>query len=129
MNPQELKHDHMALYTIFGDPATTLSAPRKLEVRVQKSTNGWTWEVTPPAGTPAGAKLEVQHRTPNPEFPARPANADETTSRDLFAKANAALAFSPVTATGWRGEITKPGLLRFIVETPDSLYVAGAELK
>lgn len=129
MNPQELKHDHMSLYTIFGDPATTLNAPRKLTVRVEKTATGWLWEATPPTGVPASAKLEVQHRNPNPEFAVRPATADEKTSRDLFAQANAALTFQPLQTTGWRGETKTPGLLRFIVETPDSLYVAGTELK
>lgn len=122
---QELKRDQATLYAIFGDPATSLHIPRKLEVRVEKTAKGWAWEVTPPAGA---NKLVVEHRTPRHEFAARPADADEKTSLALLTTANEALAFRPIPAEGWRGETARPGILRFSVEGDSGLWVAGAVL-
>ncbi len=125
-DPKELKTDQATMYAILGDPATRLHAPRKLEVAMEKTARGWAWTVTPPAGA---TRLAVEYRNPEPPFAPRPAGVDEKTSGELLAQANAALAFRPLPAEGWHGETEQRGLLRFITETPDGIWVAGAELK
>lgn len=126
MDPQELKQDQCSLYAILGDPATRLHTPRQLAVRVEKSTHGYTWEVTPP---PGAKSLTVEYRDPEPAFDVRPSGADEATSRALQAKANAALAFRPIPVEGWKGETDRRGVLRFVTEVNGELWVAGAEAK
>jgi len=126
MDPQELKQDQGSLYAIFGDPATRLHAPRKLSVKVEKTAHGTSWEVTPP---PRAKSVTVEYRNPEPAFDVRTPGADEATSRALQVKANAALAFHAIPAEGWRGETDKKGVLRFIVETPEGIWVAGADTR
>lgn len=127
MDPQALKQNQASLYTIFGDPATALQAPRRLEVKIERTASGWTWQVTPPNGA-NGARLIVERRNPDPIFAERPVGVTQEDSRALFSAANKAIAFQPVAAEGWSGQTSEPGVLRFLVENSTGLWAAGVEL-
>ncbi len=129
MDPQELKQDQATLYAILGDPATRLRTPRKLVVQMEKTASGWAWNVTPPPGATGTTKLTVEYRELEPAFAERPAEIAEAAARELFAKANALLAFHPLPSEGWRGQTEKKGILRFVTEAGGEIWVAGAELK
>ena len=66
---------------------------------------------------------------PSPRPPVNRPPHEQPICKQLFEKANAALAFRPIAAEGWKGETEKKGLLRFIVETPEGIWVAGSEVK
>jgi hypothetical protein len=125
-----LKIDQAALYAIMGDPATTVHIPQKLEAKMTKTEHGWQWEVIPP---PGATQLRVEQRTESPDFPGRPADADEAKLTGLFETAAALLAFRPVvtlpSGQPWRGETTGTGVLRLVAETATGLYVAGFDLR
>jgi hypothetical protein len=124
-----LHRDQALMYALLGDPATRLRLPEPLPVRVQRTADGWAWEVDRPAGSTA---LVAGIRTaPPPPAPATQP-ADRDAANRLLAAANARYAFAPVPSTDdgrtWRGTVAEPGLLRLVALSPHALHVASLTL-
>jgi len=124
-----IRSDHGLIYNVFGDPATNLKLPGKLEIVVRKNGDKWLWQAKKPKGA---ASLLVGLRSINIQRLKGNPKAMQKEARDIHAKANAMFEFIPLPAVdngdGWQGTIDRPGLLRIVAVTPEKLYVATVVL-
>jgi len=67
MDMFKLRRDQMLMYALFGDPATRLPLPNKLNGGVERLDEGWRWQVDKPKDTD---RLHVDFRSAGFEFPA-----------------------------------------------------------
>lgn len=65
INIAKLKRDQILMYELFGDPATPLFLPDRLEASVERRGESWHWRAVAPAGA---ERLSVGFRVEDPLF-------------------------------------------------------------
>jgi hypothetical protein len=122
----KLRRDQILMYEIFGDPATRLRLPERLEATIERTATGWRWKAQKPAGA---VHLEVGHRSarPLPTSWKGPRAGREEAARS-FAAANAGFAFVPLRSPPddgvWQGEVERSGWIRLVTNDKNRLFVA-----
>ena len=59
----KLRRDQTLMYTIFGDPATRLRLPERLDASIERTAAGWRWKAKKPTGV---VRIEVGFRPLRP---------------------------------------------------------------
>jgi hypothetical protein len=122
----KLRRDQMLMYAILGDPATRLRLPEPLTATIERTSGGWRWQATKPAGA---VGLEVGFRAAgSPPTSWEGPKAGEKKANAGADAANAWLSFarlpSPPDEGRWEGEVSRPGRLRLVAHDGKTLYVA-----
>lgn len=125
---EEIRQDHALLYNIFGDPATRLFTPARLDAEITREAQGWRWKVKP---VPDGAVLYVQRRGPLvPVTLGRPPATAEAAGK-AHKEANQRMQFQTLETrpanSPWEGTTPGPGVLRLVVAGKSGLAVAAEE--
>ena len=121
-----LRRDQLLMYALFGDPATRLKLPARLEVRRRRHQNMWQWEASKPRGA---KRLIVGFRAESVSFAKPPRPATATSARAAHRQANDQFAFQTLAVLQatqkWTGVIgvKRRGVLRLVAEGGPRLHV------
>ncbi|MDQ1255699.1 MAG: hypothetical protein QG656_292 [Candidatus Hydrogenedentes bacterium] len=128
MDVARLKLDQRLMFNLLGDPAMAIKVPDQVEVRVEKTAEGWHWSATKPA---EGATLEVGRRALVPLVKPVAGELDAEAANRAAEEADAAFTFKPVeraTDAAWEGVETESVRLRWVTTGGGRIGVATQDL-
>ncbi|MCK5113407.1 MAG: hypothetical protein KAR11_01440 [Phycisphaerae bacterium] len=135
INVKKLFQDQKFIYAILGDPAMKLPLPKPLDVKIQRTADGWAWTAEKPKDA---YKLCVGLRYMSQKLPAPPKPTDTPkVANKIFQTANDTFIFRKLETLDdkvqWSGIVKigskKNGRLRFVAIGEKDLYVATFDLK
>ncbi|MBN2212339.1 MAG: hypothetical protein JW709_13155 [Sedimentisphaerales bacterium] len=126
---EKVRSDHQLVYNLLGDPAMPLYLPGRLHGRIDRTAEGWRWQVNKPADADG---LLVDWREQEVHFSPGLKLTDPSDARRQLRQANARFAFERLGQCAadeeWTGCVNKPGVLRFVAIGKDRLYTAAIVL-
>ena len=130
INVDRLKRDQILMYTLFGDPATSLKLPYPLTASVRRKGSGWHWKAARPEGATA---LHVGFRSDLTPAALVDGDLQENEADARFRAANATFAYAalpgPAADEPWEGTCDRQGWLRLVAIGPGRLWVAALKLE